>query len=70
MLESSINTKWYNIIESTPSIKSILGPHAKFNAKSNWAVKSSDKNIGAKVVVDLGIINISFVNSLKRSARI
>jgi hypothetical protein len=33
-------------------------------------VNSKDKNIAASVVVDLGIINISFVSSLKRSASI
>jgi len=33
-------------------------------------VKSRDKKIGAKVVVDLGIIKISLVSNLKRSARI
>jgi hypothetical protein len=48
----------------------MLGPQAKFREKSTCAVKSKDKNIGAKVVVDRGIIKISFVNNLNKSASI
>jgi hypothetical protein len=70
MLDSNIKTKWYNIIESTESISNILGPHAKLSANSNCAVNNNDKNIGASVVVDLGIIKISLVNNLNKSARI
>lgn len=33
-------------------------------------MNSKDRNIGASVVVGLGIINISLVNNLKRSAAI
>ena len=69
-LDSRIKIRWYNIIESTESTSNKLGPQAKFRAKSNWAVKSSDKNIGASVVEGRGIINISLVNILKRSAKI
>ena len=70
MFDRRISIKWYSIIESTESTSNRLGPQAKFKENSNWAVKSSDKNIGAKVVVGLGIIKISFVSILNRSARI
>ena len=70
MFESSINTRWYKIIESTPSISNILGPQAKFNAKRSCAVNSNERNMGASVVVVLGIIKISFVKSLNKSASI
>jgi hypothetical protein len=70
MFDKRISTKWYSIIESTPSISSILGPQAKFKAKRSWAVKSKDKKMGAKVVVDRGIIKISLVKSLNKSASI
>ena len=44
IFDSNIKIRWYSIIESTPSINNILGPHAKFKANSNWVVKSNDKN--------------------------
>lgn len=70
MFDSKISIKWYSIIESIPSTNNILGPHAKFKENNNWAVKSNERKIGAKVVVDRGIINISLVNNLNRSAKI
>ena len=57
-------------MESTESIKNRLGPHTKFSEKSNCTTNRSDKNIGAKTVVGLGIINTSFVSILNKSASI
>jgi len=48
----------------------MLGPHAKFNENSSCAVNNNDKNIGARVVVDRGIINNSLLSILSRSATI
>ena len=69
IFDSNIKIRWYKIIESTESIKSRLGPHTKFKENNNWAVNKNDKNIGAREVVGLGIIKISFVNILTRSAK-
>lgn len=70
ILDNNINIRWYSIIESTESTKSRLGPHAKFNAKSSWAVNNNDKNMGASVVVGRGMRNISLVSILNKSAAI
>ena len=70
ILDNNIKIKWYNTIESTESTKNILGPQIKFNEKSNWATNNKDKKIGAMTVAGRGIKKISFVNILKRSARI
>ena len=70
ILDSNTKIKWYKTIESIESKRNILGPHTKFNANKSWAANNSDKNMGAKVVVGLGIINISFVNILNKSASI
>jgi hypothetical protein len=69
-LENKISIRWYKIIESTDSTINMLGPHIKFKLKSSWTVKSSDKNIGAAIVVGLGIKKISLVNILNKSAKI
>lgn len=70
ILDISISIRWYKIIESTESTKNILGPHTKFNEKSSWVANDNDKNIGAMVVVGLGIRNTSLVNILNKSAKI
>jgi hypothetical protein len=70
ILENSINIKWYKIVESTESTINILGPHTKFKQNSNWVANNNDKKTGAATVVGLGIINISFVSILNKSASI
>lgn len=70
MLENSIKIKWYNTIESIDSKINILGPQMKFKLKSNCIVNSRDRNMGAAMVVGLGIKKISFVNILNKSAKI
>lgn len=70
IFDKSINIKWYRTIESTESTINILGPHTKFNEKSNCDVKSSDKNIGAITVAGRGIKKISLVSILNKSAKI
>ena len=70
IFENKIITKWYNTIESTDSNINMLGPQMKFKPNKSWAIKVSDKNIGAATVVGLGIINNSLVNNLNKSAKI
>jgi hypothetical protein len=70
MLDRSISIRWYRIIESTESTNNRLGPQAKFKANKSCAVKRSDRNIGANVVVGRGIIKISLVSILNKSASI
>ena len=48
----------------------MLGPHIKFKLNNNCIVNNSDRNIGAIIVVGLGIKKISFDNILNKSARI
>jgi hypothetical protein len=70
MLASNIKTRWYSIIESTESTRSILGPQAKFRENNTCEVNKRDKNIGAMVVEGRGMRNISFVSNLNKSASI
>lgn len=70
ILENNINIRWYRIIESIDSTTNMLGPQMKFKLNSNCIVNSKDKNIGAAIVVGLGIKKISFVNILNKSASI
>ena len=70
ILDHKINTRWYNTIESTDSTINKLGPHIKFRLNITWAANNKDKNIGAAVVVGLGIRNISLVSILNKSATI
>lgn len=70
MLENKIKIKWYKIIESMDSTINILGPHIKFKLNNNCIVNNNDKNIGAAIVVGLGIKKISLVSILNKSANI
>jgi len=70
ILASRISTKWYRINESTESNRNRLGPHTKFKENSNWVENNNERKIGAAAVVGRGIIKISLVSILKRSARI
>ena len=70
ILENNISIRWYSTVESTESTINILGPHTKFKQNRSCVANSIDRNIGAATVVGLGIINISLVSILKRSANI
>ena len=70
IFDSSINIRWYKIIESTESTKNILGPQIKLRENKSWVVNNSDRNIGAITVAGLGIKKISLVNILNKSAKI
>lgn len=69
-LLNSIRTKWYKIIESTPSKRYMEGPHTKFWENQSWELKSKAKKTGASEEVGRGIKKVSLFNILKRSAPI
>jgi hypothetical protein len=70
MFENNMRIRWYRTVESIESTINILGPHTKLRQNNNWTANNRDKKIGAATVVGLGIINISFVSNLNKSARI
>ena len=70
ILANKIRTRWYRISESTESSKNKLGPHTKFRENRSWVENNNDKKIGAAAVVGRGIIKISFVSILNKSASI
>ena len=70
MFDNKISIRWYSTMESTESTKNMLGPHIKFKENSNCATKSSERKIGAITVAGRGIIKISLVNILNKSATI
>jgi hypothetical protein len=70
MFENNIRIKWYSTVESTESTINILGPQTKFKQKRSWVANSIERKTGAATVVGRGIINISLVSILKRSANI
>ena len=70
MLEKSISIKWYNTVESIESTINMLGPQTKFKQNKSCVANNIDRNTGAATVVGLGIIKISLVSILNKSASI